>query len=78
MLKMINPYTGMHLMCTHNALGQEISDGGILTTEFMVANPGTGKTGGHRKMIEERFIDPVKFAATKSLPNTNMSGSGRM
>ncbi|CAD7952128.1 unnamed protein product [Amoebophrya sp. A120] len=60
------PFPGMHLMCTHNALGQEISDGGILTTEFMVANPGTGKTGGHRKMIEERFIDPVKFAATKS------------
>ncbi|CAD7966855.1 unnamed protein product [Amoebophrya sp. A120] len=74
------PFSGMHLMCTHNALGQEISDGGIMTTEYMVANPGTGKTGNHMKMIQDRFINPVKFQAThnRQLVLSDASGAKKL
>ena len=60
------PFPDMHLFTTHNALGQTIQDHEILTTEFMVGNPGSGKTGAHLKKIFERQLPLEKFAASKT------------
>ncbi|CAD7974736.1 unnamed protein product [Amoebophrya sp. A25] len=74
------PFPGMKLFTTHNAMGREISEGGILTTEFMVGNPGTGKTGAHMKKIQERLLPLNKFAATvtRQLVLSDMNGDKKV
>lgn len=60
------PFPHLGLFTTHNALGKEIAEGGIMTTEFMVGNPGTGKTGEHLKKIFDRQLPLEKFACMKT------------